>query len=292
MKILKIFIFAILAFSFVINCAAQTGRRNKIRETKPPIIAPNDDGANIKTIAEGSDAGVSTPFVFVARTPETFKLLQALVKNLPTEPIDFKRTAIVAAFAGTKNTGGYSLEFAGAADKLSVKVLAPPKDAFVTQSLTAPYKIVSVEVEQENGLYLDLSSDFTKTAKNYRLTSGKFEFSGGIAGVTKIFKAQGTIRVLSYGNFATLIFNLNGKGSDAKRKLFEAASGALSKNGKINVARIEGGDFIERPHPFMTASGNFTGKKLVLVFVPGKREGYTVSDGFAGGGKLEARSVK
>lgn len=292
MKILKIFIFAILAFSFVINCAAQTGRRNKIRETKPPIIAPNDDGANIKMIAEGSDAGVSTPFVFVARTPETFKLLQALVKNLPTEPIDFKRTAIVAAFAGTKNTGGYSLEITGTADNLSIKTAAPPKDAMVTESLTTPYKIVAVAVERGNGLNLDLSSDFTHAAKNYRLTDGKFESSGGFAGVRKSFAARGAIRVLSSGKFATLIFNLTGTADDAKRKLFEAASGALSKNGKINVARIEGGDFIERPHPFMTASGNFTGKKLVLVFVPGKREGYTVSDGFAGGGKLEARSVK
>lgn len=290
---IDVFILTILFFGTAASYAAQTGGgggRSKISDTKPPEFETDKTG--VKTIGEGSDSSVATPFVFVARTTETLRMLKTLVKNLPTEPIDFNRTAIVAAFAGTKNTGGYSLEITGTADNLSIKTAAPPKDAMVTESLTTPYKIVAVAVERGNGLNLDLSSDFTRAAKNYRLTDGKFESSGGFAGVRKSFAARGAIRVLSSGKFATLIFNLTGTADDAKRKLFEAASGALARNGKISVARLEAGDFIDRPHPFMTAAGTLAGKKLVLIFAPGKPEGYTVSDGFAGGGKLEAVSVQ
>ncbi len=302
MKILKIFILAILSFSFSAGCASaqidkkknvnkttdsQTGRQGKIRERKPLEF---DEGVNLKTLAEGADASLTTPFVFVARTPDAFALLQKLVKNLPTEKIDFKRTAVVAAFAGEKNTGGYSVDIAQNAGKISVKVAAPPKDAMVTQVITSPYKVALVEAEQENSLNLDLSANFSSLLKNYRLTSGEFEFSGGFAGMQKRFAAQGTIGVLNWGEYVTMIFNLTGKAGEKKRKLFETASGVM-QDGKINLGRIEADDFIDRPHPFLLANGTFSGSKVSLEFVPGKRD-YVVNDGYTGGGKLEAVKIK
>ncbi len=302
MKILKIFILAILSFSFSVSCASaqtnkkenvnktnepQNARQGKIRERKSPEV---DDGASLKTLAEGSHASVATPFVFVARTPDAFALLQKLVENLSSEKIDFKRTAVVAAFAGEKNTGGYSVDIAQNAGKISVKVVAPPKDAMVTQVITSPYKVALVKVEQENSLNLDLTSNFSSQLKNYRLTSGEFEFSGGITGMQKKFAPQGTIGVLSYGEYVTMIFNLTGKAGENKRRLFETVSGVLQGE-KINLGRIEAGDFIDRPHPFLLANGTFSGDKLSLLFVPGKRD-YVVNDGFSGGGKLEAVKTK
>ncbi len=301
MKILKIFLTAILSFSFTINCAAQTsgeknaakanksGSQTKIRERKPPENAP-DEASIIRTIAEGTDASVTTPFVFVARTPDAFARLENLVKISPTKNIDFKRTAIVAVFAGTKNTGGYSPNVTGNTRKISVRIISPPKDAMVTQSITTPYKIVSIDVKPEDGLNLDLSADFTNAAKNYRLTSSNFEISGGFAGVKKTFAAQGTVRVLNWGDYLTLVFDLTGKAGANKRKLSEIASGAIT-DGKINLPRIQAADFIDRPHPFMTAAGNLSKNKLSLLFVPGEKD-FAVSDGYAGGGNLAAVKIK
>lgn len=308
MKILKTFIFAILSFSLLINCAtAQTNRKKnvneinktpitmekqqKIRERKPPEVdTGTGNQASLKIVAEGSHSNVTTPFVFVARTAETLAQLQKIVKDLSIEKIDFNRTAVVAAFAGEKNTGGYSLDVEKSGDTISIKVAAPPKDAFVTQILTTPFIIALVEIEQENSLTLDLSSDFTNSIKIYRVSTSDFEFSGGIAGRRKTFAADGTIKILSFGDYVTTIFNLAGKAGEKHRILSESASGEM-ENGKINLARVEAGDFIDRPHPFLIAAGAVSASKLAFTFSSGKRD-YVVRDGFAGGGKLSATKIK
>jgi hypothetical protein len=301
MKILKIFLTAILSFSFTINCAAQTSREKNaakpnqtgnqtiIREKKPPEKS-SDEASLIRTIAEGSHASVTTPFVFVARTPDAFARLQKLVEISSVKAPDFRREAIVAVFAGTKNTGGYTLGITGNARKISVRIVPPPQDAMVTQVITTPYKIVSISIKQEESLNLDLSADFTNPAQNYRLTSGNFEISGGFAGVKKKFAAQGTIRVLNWGEYLTLVFDLTGKAGESKRKLSEIVSGAIT-DGKINLPRVQAADFIDRPHPFMTATGNLSKNKLSLLFVPGEKD-FAVSDGYAGVGNLEAVKIK
>ncbi|MBA2621974.1 MAG: protease complex subunit PrcB family protein [Acidobacteria bacterium] len=297
MKILKFFLTAILSFNFTINCAAQTSREKNaakpnqtgnqtiIRERKPSEKAP-DEASLIRTIAEGSHASVTTPFVFVARTPDAFARLQKLVEISPAKTPDFRREAIVAVFAGTKNTGGYTLGITGNARKISVRIVAPPKDAIVTQVITTPYKIVSIDIKHEDGLNLDLSPDFTNGAKNYRLTSGNFESSGGFAGAKKKLAAQGTIRILNWGEYLTLVFDLMGKAGENRRRLSEIVSGALS-DGKINLPRVQAADFIDRPHPFMMATGNLSKNKLSLLFVPGEKD-FAVSDGYAGVGNLQA----
>ncbi|MDQ3321811.1 MAG: protease complex subunit PrcB family protein [Acidobacteriota bacterium] len=302
MKTLKIFTFAILSFSLLTNCATAQTRRGKgepqtgksptikpgkIRETKPP---PIDSGEGIEMLAEGSDSIVETPFVFVARTPETFSQLQKLVKNLPPEKIDFNKTAVIAAFAGTKNTGGYSVNIEKNANKISVNVAAPPKDAFVTQVLTTPYAVALVAIERENSLNLDLPANFSGAMKKYRVTGGEFQLSGGIAGIQKKFGATGTIGVLSFGEHVTLMFNLTGKAGESGRKLNEIVSGVLDGK-KLSFPRVEAGDFIDRPHPFLIADGIFLKEKLSLQFKSGEPD-YVVSDGFEGSGKIEAVEIK
>ncbi len=302
MKNLKIFIFAILSFSLLINCAsaqnksnrkgektneAVTDTPNKIRERKPPQF---ESTGKIEMLAEGADSIVTMPFVFVARTPETFSQLKKLVKNLPSEKIDFNKTAIVAAFAGTKNTGGYSLDIEENAGKISVNLVAPPKDAFVTQVLTTPYAVALVDIEHGNSLNLDLSANFSGAMKKYRVTSGQFGFSGGIAGRQKKFDADGTIGVLNFGKYFTVVFNLGGKAGENGRKLNETVSGALNGK-KLSLPRVEAGDFIDRPHRFLIADGIFSKEKLSLQFKSGEPE-YVVSDGFEGSGKIEAIEIK
>lgn len=292
MKILKNFIFAVIFFNLTANYgAAQTGSRNKIRERKPPQIERDDNAAaRVKTIAEGADASVTTPFVFVARDGETLKLLKKFVPNLSVGAIDFERTAIVAAFAGTRNTGGYALEIAELGGKISVKIVAPPADAMTIQVITTPYKIALVAIEPESGLDLKLSADFTRATQAFRTTSGKFESSGGINGMRKKFDAAGAISVLRFGDYATFVFDLKGTGKNAARRLNETVSGAISAGGKVSVARVEARDFIDRPHSSLAATGSVSRSKLVLNFA-GKTDALA-ADGFAGNGKLEAKTVK
>ena len=298
MKILKFFIFAVISINVFGNCAsaqnksnravgraneATKGKPGKIRDREPPQNAAE---SMIKIIAAGSHSSVETPFVFVARSPESFAQLQKLVENLPTEKIDFSKTAVVAAFAGEKNMGGYSVNIEQNADKISVKVAAPPKGGMVTQVITAPFAVALVAIDAGNSLNLDLPADFSRALKKYRLTSSEFNVSGGIAGINKNFGATGTIGVLQFGSHVTLMFDLTGKANENRRRLNEAVSGTIDGE-KVNFARLETGNFIEGPHPSIIANGTLSKEKLSLAFESGKNNN-AVSDGFSGNGKIEA----
>lgn len=295
MRVFKIFLPAILSFSLLTACVEAQNEVNKnnkkAAETQPFKTDSNkkrletEADKNIKILAEGAYSKVESPFVFVARSKETYAQLKNLVENLPAEiEIDFEKQAVVAAFAGTRNTGGYAVEIKIAADKIAVEVAAPPKDAMVTQALTQPFKVALVSVEAENALTLSLSANWTNAMRNYKVSSGEFEYSGGIAGRSRQFAVEGAIGVLTFGDLITLDFNLYGKGADKNRKLAEIASGTI-KNGKIGIARLDVGSFSEGPKPPDKISGALTNDKLSLTFEPLPT---FVSDGFSARGRLEA----
>ena len=269
----------------------QTNKMEISNNKTPEKTAPTPEKSEIKTLAESSNGEFTKPFIFVARTPETYAQMQKMAENLPpASEIDFNKSAVVAAFAGTKNTGGFSVEFDGSGGRISVKVVSPPPDAMVTEALTMPFKIALVPLEEQESLTLDLSENWTGAAQIYQVTSGEFSFSGGLLGREENFQPQGEIQVFTADGFVTFIFNLSGKGEASGRKVNEIASGSLS-GGKVEVRRLEGGNFIDQPHPSLIISGTISETKLSLTFEPGKRD-YVVSDGFEGRGKLEAEKVK
>jgi hypothetical protein len=118
----------------------------------------------------------------------------------------------------------------------------------------------------------------------FRVKKGDFEFTGGIAGIRRKFKADGTIRLLTLGEYSTVWFDLKGTGAEKKRKLSEIASGTL-KNGKFELPRLEAGSFVELPRPPFSVTGTLKSKVLSLNFdsLP-----TNFADGFEGKGKLEA----
>ena len=241
--------------------------------------------SELKTIAEGAKSNIETPFVFVARDAKTFELLKTSVEDLPAaSTIDFTKTAVVAAFAGMKNTGGYSLAVKQTGENFAIEILSPPPGAITAQVLTSPYKISLVPVEAENSLNLTVSEDFKSAIKTYKITSSEFEYSGGFAGRLKKFSADGTIDVMQVGNLVTLDFNLSGKGADKEMKLTETASGIL-KDGKTELMRLDAGSFSEGPKPPNKVSGSMSENKLILTFEPLPTN---VADGFSMSGKLEA----
>lgn len=300
MKTFKFLLSVVISFS-LIGCASaqikkgKTDEKSKTKTTKTINKTANDKpidkpmSNDIKVLTEGAHSKIEQPFVFVARSNDTYAQLQNLAENLPPVlEIDFSTTAVVAAFAGMKNTGGYSVSIKSAAGKVLIETLNPPKDAMVTQVITAPFKVALVPLGENNSINLELSANWKNAMQIYKITSGAFEYSGGFAGGRKEFGVEGTIGVLSFGGNATLVFNLAGKGAEKTRKLSEATSG-LIKDGKIELAQLEAGSFSENPKPPCKVSGIITDAKLSLVFesLPNR-----IADGFQAGGKIEALRVK
>jgi hypothetical protein len=295
MKYLKIPFLLILSFTFWSCAVAQEKPKKKespatkktnenIEACEPtPLTDAKTDG--LKTIAEGANAKIKQPFIFIARDGKTYELLKNSIDDLPSaSTIDFTKTAVVAAFAGMKNSGGYSLAVKQTGENYSVEVLSPPKDALVTMALTNPYKVTLVPVEEEKSLNLSVSEDFKTAIQTYKIASSDFTYSGGFAFREKKFSAEGTIDFMQVGDLVTLDFNLSGKGADSEMKLTETASGIL-KDGKIELSRLDAGSFSEGPKPPVKVSGSIDENKLNLTFEPLPTN---TADGFSMSGKLEA----
>ncbi len=298
MKIIKFLLIAALGLSLAGCVSAQTDKRRTNKNGKPKNTKPMNEkpkaeptGENVKIIAEDVYESLETPFIFVARSAETYAQLQKFValKLPPATEIDFAKSAVVAAFAGTKNTGGYSVSVKKTADKITIGLIEPPKDAITTDALTTPFAVSLVSIEAEETLPVEVSENWKNPMQAFKVVSGEFESSGGFAGRLKKFNAEGTIGVLSFGDYATLFFNLSGKGADASgMRLTETASGAM-KNGTIDLARLDAGSFSENPKPPLKVSGMLSNDKISLTFEPLPA---TVADGFQTGGKLEAVKIK
>ena len=263
----------------------------KTTATKPTPKSPLEVPAppDFEILVEGSNSKVETSFVFIARDAETYALMRGLVEGLPSSTtIDFTKSAVVAAFAGTRNTGGWSVRIRKAVDKIVVDIVEPRKDAIVTQALTTPFQVTVVPVKEDKALPLSVSATWSNKMKTYRVSKGKFEYSGGIRGLTKKFDAEGAISVLSHGDYVTYNFNLSGKGSEGSRKLSEMASGFVT-GGNIELKRLDAGSFSEMPRPPVRVSGTVSDEKLSLAFEPLPTN---VADGFSARGKLEAIRIE
>jgi len=300
MKTFKILLLFVFSFSLIGCASAQIKKRETTEKSKTKTTNTNDKAANEKPIdkpadgdlevlADGFHSKVEQPFVFVARSKETYAQLQNLVENLPSaSEIDFSKSAVVAAFAGTKNSGGYSVSIKNSAGKVLIEMINPPKDAMVTQVITTPFNVALIPLEENNSVNLELSANWKNAMQTYKIASGTFEYSGGIAGMRKEFGAEGAISILSFGNYATLVFNLAGKGANKNMKLADTASGSV-KGGKIELARLNAGNFSENPKPPLKVSGTMTNGKLSLAFEPFPSR---VADGFQARGKIEAVKTK
>ena len=290
MKTFKILFLIVLGFSIVSCALAQTNKRKATNKSEPKNTKPMNDkpiGGELKIIAEGSYESLETPFIFVARSAETYAQLQKFVAQLPpVSEIDFAQTAIVAAFAGTKNTGGYSVTVKKAADKIRIDVVEPPKDAMTTDALTTPFAVALVPVSEGKSLPIEVSANWKNAMQNFRITSGEFERSSVSAKRMPKFGAEGKIGVLIFGDYATFVFNLKGKGAGVNFQLTETASGVV-KDGSIQLARFGAGNFADDSP--LKASGTLSADKISLFF---ESLSSGVKDKFQTSGKIQAVKVK
>jgi len=244
--------------------------------------------SEIKVLAEGAHSEVTNPFLVVARDAQVYANLRKLVAGLPDLQDEFfKSRAVVAAFMGERNTGGYRVEITRAPNgAIRVAAKSPPKDAMVAQVLTAPFRVVSVP--SSPSLALEAEGAWQQAMRSYRITSGEFTMSGGFAGRMERFALAGDIRMMREGKLVTLLFDVKSSGAQKQRSLKEAATG-LFENGTIDVWRIGAGSLIEMPHSDLSAKGRFADKdsQLALDF---KSLPTMIADGYGGGGSIQAEA--
>ena len=265
------------------------------RQVPTPSPTPAASGGTvaegeIKVLAQGSYSRVEEWFVAVARDAETYAALRKLTDGLPELQADFFRAnAVAAAFLGTRNTGGFGVEITRTGEgHLRMTEKAPPKDAMTTQALTQPYQVVSVPVSDDDSLQFDLPERPAVKVRSFKVTSGEFGTGGGFAGRSEDFKFDGSVSFVRHEKLVTLFFDLKEVG-DNGRTLRDAATAIVKSDGQFTIASTGAGAFIQRPRSPLRVTGSFNKKEteLTLVFesLPPR-----VSDGFSGGGKLEAMS--
>jgi hypothetical protein len=274
--------------------SAQNNKQTKNRSEKPgpsPVERENVN-SEIKILGQGAHNQVREAFVAVARDAETYQELRRLDDNLPILGADaFNQVAVVAAFLGQRRTGGYGVEITRAADG-TVRIIesSPPKGSMTTQVLTTPYKVVSVPIENERALKLDLGQAWRASLRPYRITSGEFTMSGGFAGRSENFRLEGSLGVMREGSLATFIYDVKSAGATKARELKEATTGIVKGNGEVNLARFNAGSLVEPPANLLGAKGQFTNNEsdLTLSFesLPS-----TVADGYQGKGRLTAAAT-
>jgi hypothetical protein len=249
----------------------------------------------LKVLAEGFHSSITDhPFVAVIRDKETYSALVNIEPSLPNLAEDFFQShVVIAAFLGERNTGGYSVEITRhSTGRLLIGDKVPGKGMMVPQMITSPFKVVSVSVSGIPPLQqVGFSPAFVSPMRVY-WARGKFEMTGGIAGVHEEFPLQGGVQVMREAGLATFWFTMPALGSAKERSFHEVATGVVQTSGRLVINRMSADLLVNQPNPGLKAIGGFTEEgesKLNLSFdsLP-----TVIADGYSGRGSIEAEIVK
>ncbi|MFN2455173.1 MAG: protease complex subunit PrcB family protein [Pyrinomonadaceae bacterium] len=311
LKLRTVIIFALLPLIFnaasVAACdAAQKRRASGAKEKQRPSQeksgipmnknrAPdgkeNTVNGDVKILAEGGYGRVGEPVLIVARDTETYAALRSgLANSLPELSADFFKTnAVVAAFLGTRRTGGYTAQITrdAASGTVRVATTSPGEGQLSAQVISAPFKIASVPLAADENLALEMDDIWKQRLRPYRVSEGQFTMSGGIAGRREQFRFGGELRIMRYRNFATIVFALKSMEGTKPRALNGALTGTVSANGSLALAQLAAGSFTEHPSSNLAVKGMFIDAEsnVSFTFAPLPTN---VADGFSGEGNLKA----
>ena len=257
---------------------------------KTVVENQNNSSGELKTLAAGFQSSISDPFVAVVRDDVTYAKLQKMEPGLPRLETDFFRlNIVVAAFLGTRNTGGYSVEISRFENgRIRVVEKAPPKDAMTTQVITSPFKLVSFAAEGSTAVELSVGEIFQQRAQLYRISSGTFNLSGGFTGRSEPFQLNGKLQVTRLGDLVTIGFALVSSGSSRERSLRSSATGVI-KDGAITIEWLAHGSLLDPPSAELKVSGKFLEKNrlsLELISPP-----INVPESYSGRGTIDAELV-
>lgn len=266
----------------------QPKERNAAAKPTPTRGGKELVNSDIKVLAGGGHSRVGDAFIAVARDAETYAQLRGLVEQLPEMQASFFKTnAVVAAFLGGRRTGGFAVSFTGDGRGLRVGESSPSADMMVTQALTSPFKVVSVPVSDDQPLHVIAEQTWQTGMRPYRVATGAWTMSGGIAGRIEKFQFEGDVRTMRHGKLATFLFALKSREENKARELNGLATGVVQPDGSISITHLDADSFVELPRAAVRAAGRLTNNEsnLSLQFAPLPSN---VADGFNGEGKLEA----
>lgn len=273
--------------------AIQAAKQSKnSNATAKPTPSRGGGGAtvssDIKVLAEGGHGRIGEAFIAIARDAETYAQLRAAVNQLPElEASFFKERVVIAAFLGTRRTGGYTVSITGDAKRVRVSESSPSADMMVTQVITSPFKVVSVPISDEQPFAVDLDRTWHAGMRPYRIATGAWTMSGGIAGRIEKLQFDGELSVMRTGKLATFVFALKSREGGKARRLNQLATGSIEPDGSIAITHLDTESFVDMPRAGVQATGRFTNNEsnlsLQFTSLPPM-----VADGFSGEGKLEA----
>jgi len=272
------------------GCREKQNTNRQTEKASPPAIEKQTGGAGeFKVLAEGFHSSIDKPFVAVIRDVDTYAALTKLDANLPKlDSSFFDSNALVAAFLGQRNTGGYAVEISREGESgLRLVERKPGKGMMVPQIITAPFKIISVEGGASAAIVLSLDDAWKAGMQIYRMTSAVFTSGGGFSGRTEDFRLEGEVSVARADRLITLAFDIRSSNSEKRRSLSEFATGVVHDR-EISVQRFSAGLLVDNPNPGLQASGTVAEKKLSLQI--GSRP-TTIADGYTGSGSLEAEAA-
>ncbi len=280
--------------SHIANHVWQTDQPATVSNQDPPLIG------EMKVLAEGSHSAIQEPFIAVCRDNETYQALKKLDGGLPELDKDFFQShTLLAAYLGTRNTGGYGIEVVRKGDpninfpdpnrtRFEVTEKAPAKDAMVTQALTSPFKIVSLEVNGTPPIILSLGYAWRQKQQLYRITSGTLSTGGGFAGASEQFELHGELLTLQTSDLISFYISLRGAGSK-ERFLSDFATGIIQKD-LLTIKRMTADFFVDGPNAGFSANGTCKVREGSLTLQLASLRAI-VSDGYSGGVSLEAKRV-
>jgi hypothetical protein len=271
----------------------QSKNKKGVPEANAPAPRGTEKNVNndLKILAEGGFSRVADAVLIVARDADVYAALRAeAAPNLPEMSADFfKSNAVVAAFLGTRRTGGYAVEISRVAnDAVRVSATSPEGGGMSTQVISAPYKIVIVPLARADAnLSLEVEDVWKSSMRPYRVDEGKFTMSGGIAGRGETFGFGGELRVMRFGKLATFALALKNSDGAKPRALSSVATGLVAGDGKFKFAPLDANSFVDNPNSALSATGQFANGEnsfaLTFTSLPSN-----VSDGYSGGGTLKA----
>jgi hypothetical protein len=211
------------------------------------------------TLAQGNYPA-SDGFVALARDPETYAALKAMA-NLEQkfDAAFFRDRAVVGVFLGQRRTSGYSVEVTLAPDGgVRIAESSPPPGTPVKMVLSAPYRIVSVPVDDKRPLKIVFDETWRASGRPYRLKAGEVRVAGESFAVSERLRVEGDVRVMREKELATFVFDLEGSSGTTKRAAKSVATGIAQTGGRVHLSQVDLGPLTGSQYLPLQATVDFT----------------------------------
>lgn len=144
----------------------------EIKEASAEVVVPESTPVSFVEIAHGSNAtGITVRKNYAIYSADEFAKIwkqTGSTQKIPT--VDFTKNYVIAVFAGTVSTSGYSISVVDVTDtqdsrSVGVHISKPGKGCVVTEAQSHPYQIIIVPVSVGSLSHTDTESSVDCSAQ-------------------------------------------------------------------------------------------------------------------------------